>query len=324
MFLSHLSLWNLCLALLLDGLLGDPAWLWARLPHPVVLMGRAIAALDRGWNSSARSCAQNKAMGALALAILVISALVTGFLLEALFRRIPYGFFGIVLMASTLLAQRSLYEHILAVQRAFAEGGVEAARAAVARVVGRDVAGLDTPAICRAAIESCAENFSDGVVAPAFWFALFGLPGLFVCKIVNTADSMIGHKTERHEAFGWASARFDDLLNLVPARLAGLLLSLTASIVGGSIGQTLAIMTRDARLHRSPNAGWPESAAAGALGLALNGPRYYQGKIADDPFLNPQGRHVAVPEDISRALRLLLAACGLEFAVYVGLAWCAH
>jgi adenosylcobinamide-phosphate synthase len=321
-FLSHMSLWSLCLALLLDGLFSEPSAVWARLPHPVVLMGQGIAALDRCWNSSTRSAAQNKAMGALALAILVVSSLATGFLIEALFRRIPYGFFGIALVASTLLAQRSLYAHILAVRKAFAEGGIEAARTAVARVVGRDVASLDAPAICRAAIESCAENFSDGVVAPAFWFALFGLPGLLVYKIVNTADSMIGHKTERHAAFGWAAARFDDLLNLVPARLAGLLLSLTAPIVGGSMRQAAAIMIRDARLHRSPNAGWPESAAAGALGLALNGPRQYQGEIADDPFLNRQGRRIAVPEDITRALRLLLAACGLEFAVYATLAWC--
>ncbi len=321
MFLSQDCLWILTAALLLDALIGDPDVLWAHLPHPVVLMGRLIASMDRRWNSPGQSFAQRRAAGVLALAVLLCLAIALGASIEALLRCIPYGTFGIAILASTLFAQGSLYDHIFRVKQAFAEGGVEAARAAVARVVGRDTKDLDEAAVSRAAIESCADNFSDGIVAPAFWFALFGLPGLLVYKCVNTADSMIGHRTERHAAFGWASARCDDLLNLVPARLAGLLLSAVAPLAGGSARQTLSIMLRDARLHRSPNAGWPESAAAGALGLALNGPRRYQGTIADDPFLNRQGR-AAVPEDIARMLRLLVAACGLEFAVYAALALC--
>jgi adenosylcobinamide-phosphate synthase len=157
------------------------------------------------------------------------------------------------------------------------------------------------------------------VVAPAFWFALFGLPGLVAYKIVNTADSMIGHRTERFEAFGWASARCDDLLNFFPARLAGALLSLAAPFAGGGISRSISIMWRDARQHRSPNAGWPESAAAGALDLALAGPRQYAGRSVDDPYLNPEGR-AARPDDITRALRLLLAACALEILIYAALA----
>ncbi len=319
MFLSHDSLCVLVLALLLDGLIGDPDMLWAHVPHPAVLMGRLIAALDRRWNDPLKPDAQRRAAGVLALVVLVIAAVGIGLGLEYLCRRIPFGSFFIALLASSLFAQRSLYEHIAKVMSAFAQGGLEAARVAVARVVGRDPQVLDEAGVCRAAIESCAENFSDGVVAPAFWFALLGLPGLIVYKIVNTADSMIGHKTPRHAAFGWASARFDDLLNLAPARLAGLLLSFVAPVVGGDVRQSLSTMWRDAKLHRSPNAGWPESAAAGALGLALAGPRQYAGEKVDDPFLNPQGR-VAKPDDISRALHLLIAGCGFEIVLYAVLA----
>jgi adenosylcobinamide-phosphate synthase len=186
-------------------------------------------------------------------------------------------------------------------------------------VVGRDPDALDEAAICRAAIESCAENFSDGCVGPAFWFALFGLPGLFAYKIINTADSMIGHRTPRHEAFGWASARCDDLLNWVPARLGGVLICCVAVFAGSNTSHALSIMWRDARRHRSPNAGWPESAMAGALGLALAGPRSYAGQKVDEPFLNPEGR-IAGPSDITRALRVLIAACCLEILLYAALA----
>ncbi len=319
MFLSHESLWILVLALLLDALLGDPDILWAHVPHPAVLMGRLIAALDRRCNDPAKSEAHRKAAGVFALLVFVIVAIGIGLGLETLLNAIPFGSVIAALLASTLFAQRSLYDHIKKVRSAFSEGGLEAARSAVARVVGRDPQTLDEAGVCRAAIESCAENFSDGVVAPAFWFALFGLPGLITYKIVNTADSMIGHMMPRHAAFGWASARFDDLLNLIPARFAGLLLSAVAPVVGGDIGHALSIMWRDAGLHRSPNAGWPESAAAGALDLALAGPRQYAGQTVDDPFLNPPGR-VAAPDDISRALHLLVAGCGLEIVIYVALA----
>jgi adenosylcobinamide-phosphate synthase len=173
--------------------------------------------------------------------------------------------------------------------------------------------------VARAAIESCAENFSDGVVAPAFWLALLGLPGLLVYKAVNTADSMIGHRTPRHLDFGWAAARLDDILNLVPARLAGCLIALAAPVARGSVIVSLRTMRRDARKHRSPNAGWPESAMAGALGVALAGPRRYGDTIVDGPFLNADGRKAATPDDIGRALKILVAACMLEFAIYAAL-----
>lgn len=319
MFLSHESPWILVLAFLLDVVIGDPDVLWAHVPHPAALMGRLIAVLDRRCNDPARPPAQGKAAGIFALMILVTAAIGIGFALERLLDVIPFGSFIAALLASVLFAQRSLYDHIKKVRSAFSEGGLEAARSAVARVVGRDPQVLDEAGVCRAAIESCAENFSDGVVAPTFWFVLFGLPGLITYKIVNTADSMIGHKTPRHAAFGWASARFDDLLNLIPGRLAGLILSVVAPVVGGDIRHTLSIMWRDARLHRSPNAGWPESAAAGALDLALAGPRQYAGQKVDDAFLNREGR-VATPDDISRALRLLVAGCGLEILLYAALA----
>jgi len=309
----------LVLALVIDMLIGDPDAVWRRIPHPVVVMGRLIAVLERRWNDARKTEAQRRIAGLLALAVFLLAAVVIGFGITVFFRHVPFGSLFVAVLASVLLAQRSLYEHIAHVRDAFAKGGVQAARISVARVVGRDPEVLDETAICCAAIESCAENFSDGVVAPAFWFALFGLPGLVAYKIVNTADSMIGHRTERFEAFGWASARCDDLLNFFPARLAGALLSLAAPFAGGGISRSISIMWRDARQHRSPNAGWPESAAAGALDLALAGPRQYAGRSVDDPYLNPEGR-AARPDDITRALRLLLAACALEILIYAALA----
>ena len=226
---------------------------------------------------------------------------------------------GLGLIASVFIAQQSLYRHVSRVRSAFTTGGLVAARAAVAMIVGRDPESLDEGGVARAAIESCAENFSDGVVAPVFWLALLGLPGLLVYKAINTADSMIGHRTSRHRDFGWAAARLDDMLNLLPARLAGLLIVLAAPVARGSLAVSLKTMWRDARKHRSPNAGWPESAMAGALGVALAGPRRYGAAVVDDPFLNSEARKNAVPDDIGRALKILIAACILEFAIYAAL-----
>jgi adenosylcobinamide-phosphate synthase len=218
-----------------------------------------------------------------------------------------------------LIAQKSLYQHVARVRAAFAGDGLAAARDAVSLIVGRDPSSLDESGVSRAAIESCAENFSDGVVAPMFWLALFGLPGLLAYKTINTADSMIGHRSDRYRDFGWASARLDDLVNLVPARLSGLLLALAAPVTRGSIVSSLRTMRRDARRHRSPNAGWPESAMAGALRIRLAGPRRYAEGVVDDPYLNAAGRD-AVPADIRRALRMLTAACGIQFGIYAMLA----
>src|SRR6185436_6153403 len=218
------------------------------------------------------------------------------------------------------IAQRSLYQHVARVRSAFTDGGLAEARRAVSMIVGREPDQLDEAGVCRAAIESCAENFSDGVVAPVFWLALFGLPGLIAYKAINTADSMIGHRSPRYLSFGWASARLDDLVNLIPARLSGLLVAMVAPIAGGTTGTALRVMWRDAAKHRSPNAGWPESATAGALGLALAGPRRYGEQIVDDPLLNAEARKDAAPVDIGRALKLLVAACLLQAAAYSELA----
>ncbi len=243
-----------------------------------------------------------------------------GAVVEAALRHIAFGNVLIGLVASVLIAQRSLYQHVSRVRSAFADGGLAEARKAVSMIVGRDPDQLDEAGVCRAAIESCAENFSDGVVAPAFWLALLGLPGLVAYKAINTADSMIGHRTPRYEYFGWAAARLDDLVNLIPARLSGLLLAAVAPVAKRSAAVAFQTMWRDAAKHRSPNAGWPESAMAGALGVALAGPRRYGERIVDDPFLNAEARKEATPDDMSRALDLLVSACLLEAGVYAALA----
>jgi adenosylcobinamide-phosphate synthase len=307
-------------ALALDALIGDPDWVWRRFPHPVVLLGELVNLLDRGLNRESWPAEQRKIAGIAAILALVAAAAIVGLLLELVLRGVPGGNLLRALIASILIAQRSLYQHVDQVRSAFAEGGLLAAREAVSMVVGRDPERLDQAGVCRAAIESCAENFSDGVVAPALWLALLGLPGLIAYKAINTADSMIGHRSERYEAFGWAAARLDDLVNFVPARLAGLLLAIVAPVAGGLIAAALLAMRRDAPSHRSPNAGWPESATAGALGLALAGPRHYAEGIVDDPFLNAEGRAEATPEDIGRTLDLYFAACVLEGAAYAALA----
>ena len=315
------------IALALDALFGDPDWIWRRLAHPVVLIGGLIAWLDRWLNRENWSRRARKVTGILTALLLVVITGVTGYLIEISLRQTQGSYQGshfvpivaLGLVASVFLAQQSLYRHVARVRSAFATGGLTAAREAVAMIVGRDPESLDESGVARAAIESCAENFSDGVVAPVFWLALLGLPGLVIYKAINTADSMIGHRTPRHRDFGWAAARLDDLLNLVPARLAGILIALAAPVARGSIVTSLKTMRRDARKHRSPNAGWPESAMAGALGIALAGPRRYGGSVVDDSFLNAEGRKDAMPNDIGRALKILIVACALEFAAYAAL-----
>jgi len=281
----------LALALILDAIFGEPAWLWRRVPHPAVLMGRAVSWVEaRGNNGSWRH-----QKGVAALLFLIALALVISIPLSW------SGFHGVfeVLGAAVLLAQRSLSQHVNAV----AEGlkiSLPEARKRVAMIVGRDPETLDESGVARAAIESAAENWSDGVIAPAFWFLIFGLPGIAVYKTVNTADSMIGHRTERYAKFGWASARFDDVLNWIPARLSGLLICM----IGGRRA-AMKIMLRDARKHKSPNAGWPESALAASLKIALAGPRPYGGVVTDDPFLNADGRRDLHDIDVKDATAVL-------------------
>jgi adenosylcobinamide-phosphate synthase len=285
-------------------------------------MGKAIAALDRALNDDNQSGAVRRMAGVVTVLLLVGVLVLLGYALERLLEDVIGGWLISALLASVLIAQRSLYDHVAAVRDALRDGGLEAGRKAVSMIVGRDPASLDTAGVSRAAIESCAENFSDGIVAPAFWFALLGWPGLLIYKMVNTADSMIGHRTARHEQFGWAAARLDDLLNLVPARLSAVLVALAAPIVGGSIAVSASVAWRDASVHRSPNAGWPESAMAGALGIALAGPRRYAERTVDDPFLNTDGRRDANADDIGRALRVYVTACVLQAALYAALVVC--
>jgi adenosylcobinamide-phosphate synthase len=307
-------------ALAFDALIGDPDWLWRRPGHPVAWIGALIGVLDRGLNREDRSQQQRKTAGIAGTAVMVVLSAAVGVLVQTTVQQLPMGNLAVALIASIFIAQRSLYQHVARVRSAFAEGGLAGARKAVAMIVGRDPEQLDQAGICRAAIESCAENFSDGVVAPVFWLALLGLPGLIAYKTINTADSMIGHRSERHESFGWAAARLDDLVNLVPARLSALLLASVAPIAGGAVSTSLRVVRRDASKHRSPNAGWPESAMAGALGVALAGPRRYATHMVDDPFLNDEATSQVVPDDIGRALDLYAAACVIEAAGYAALA----
>lgn len=285
------------LAMILDAALGEPKALWDRVPHPAVLMGRAVAWLDNRLNNDTRLA------GVMAVAVLIIGAVVLGALIEAL----P-GWWAQALLGAALLAQRSLVDHVRAVANALRLSDHDG-RMAVSMIVGRDTAQMDRPAITRAAIESAAENFSDGVIAPLFWFVLAGAPGLIAYKVINTADSMIGYRTPRHENFGWAAARLDDLVNWVPARLTAALIWLVAP-TRAKWSQIRA----DAALHRSPNAGWPEAAIAPALDVALSGPRSYEGEMREFPWVHDAGRKQAGPADIDRAITLLWRAWGVAFA----------
>ena len=276
----------MAVAMAVDALVGWPAPVFARIGHPVTWLGALIAALDARWNRTTDSPALRRAAGVAAALTVIALAGGVGWVLQA---ACPQGWAGtlvIGILAWPLVALRSLHDHVAAVATPLQAGDLDAARAAVSQIVGRDPALLDEAGIARAAVESLAENTSDGVVAPLFWGALFGLPGIIGYKAINTLDSMIGHRTERHEAFGWASARIDDLVNLVPARLTGLLFALLAP----RRSEAIACMFRDARRHRSINAGWPEAAMAGALGVRLSGPRIYHGHMSDEPWLNGAAR----------------------------------
>ncbi|MTH96322.1 adenosylcobinamide-phosphate synthase CbiB [Roseibium sp. RKSG952] len=312
MLLYENTLWLLLAAIALDAVVGDPAWLWRRFPHPVVLFGKVISALDRQLNRPEFGPGKRRMAGVLTLIVLVSGSLASGAVLQAAANRLPFGEILTIVIAAVFIAQNSLYTHVAAVRDGLTESGLEGGRQAVAMIVGRDPKQLDEAGVSRAAIESCAENFSDGVVAPVFWFAVLGLPGLIAYKAINTADSMIGHKNEKHADFGWASARFDDLVNLPASRLAALFVALAAPRANGSPLLAFTTVRKDAGQHRSPNAGWPEAAMAGALGLALAGPRVYPGYTVNDPYMNGTGRKAANAADISRSLKVLAGACVVE------------
>jgi adenosylcobinamide-phosphate synthase len=302
-------------ALVLEALIGYPPALFKRIGHPVTWIGALISATEARFNSEQSSPSVRRALGAASLVTwLVIVGVVSGALAWAC-RGSWIGFAIAALLAASLPAQRSLYEHVKAVVDALENSGLTAGREAVGKIVGRRTSALDEAGVARAAIESLAENFSDGIVAPAFWLAALGLPGGALYKTINTADSMIGHRTPRHEAFGWASARLDDLVNLPASRLAALWLIL-AALLGGLAPARAALRSvfRDASRHRSPNAGWPEAAMAGALGLQLAGPRVYGETLVEDAFMG-DGRREAKAADIRRALALYRRAVAIQFVV---------
>jgi adenosylcobinamide-phosphate synthase len=301
-------------AAILDVTVGYPQPVYRAIGHPVTWMGALLAALERRLNRPALGFSVRRASGVLALVLYlgvvgVCAALVSSFAPSG-----AVGFAALAILASVLPAQQSLDRHVRAVAEGLEQGGLAAGRAAVAKIVGRNPATLDEAGVARAALESLAENFSDGVVAPLFWIALGGLTGGALYKAVNTADSMIGHKTERFFAFGWAAARLDDLVNLPASRIAALWLIAAAALSpDASAREAWGTVVRDARRHRSPNAGWPEAAMAGALGVRLAGPRVYGETHVDDPFMG-DGRAKATAADIRRGLALYRRAAAIEIA----------
>lgn len=299
-------------ALVLDRIVGDPPALWARLPHPVVLFGQGIALFDHRLNRDTLSPATRRHNGVVAILLLLALSVAVGVVLAGLFRALGIvGFALELLVVAVFLAQKSLGDHVAAVALGLRTDGLEGGRRAVSLIVGRDSQALDEPGVCRAAIESLAENFADGVVAPALWYALAGLPGIFAYKMLNTADSMIGHKSDTYRDFGWASARLDDLANWPAARLSSLLIAAAAWLRQGAPAarRSLSVTLRDSGLHRSPNSGWPEAAMAGALDIQLTGPRIYGGERVSEPMINGSGRPVATPRDIEAGVELFYMSC---------------
>lgn len=291
----------LLLAMLLDAVMGEPRWLWSRIPHPAVLMGRAVTALDRHLNSGRWGITA----GAFALTLLIGGAGLIGWGLSSLGDTIQ------IIVAAVLLAQRSLVQHVAAVAAGL-RVSLGDGRRAVAMIVSRDTSRMDTSATARAAIESAAENLSDGVIAPAFWFLIGGLPALLIYKAVNTADSMIAYRTPEYERFGKAAAYMDDALNFFPARLTCIFLALPSGVL-----PQIRSIARDARQHRSPNAGWPEAAMSRAIGVALAGPRAYDGKMQQFPWVGGAGARTIGPADIDAAIRKLWQAWGILLGLVI-------
>ena len=284
------------LALILDAFLGEPVWIWSKIPHPTVLMGRIIKWCELKYNNGIN----RKNKGILFIASMVIFLGIFGYLIE----KLPFSAIWKILIVAILLSHKSLTEHVTAVSLGL-QKNLSQGRTAVAMIVGRDTANLAETDIARSAIESAAENFSDGIIAPLFWFLIGGLPGILIYKFVNSSDSMIGYKNIQYNQFGWAAARLDDLLNWIPARLSGLLICIVHQN-----NSALNIMWRDAKLHRSPNAGWPESAMAGVLDVSISGPRSYEGVIKNYPFVNVDGKKKLTAVDIDNAVDVLWRSWG--------------
>lgn len=300
-------------AIALDLALGWPAGLFTRIGHPVTWLGRLISALEVRLNRGAN----RRLRGVMTALIVIAAAALPAAIVQTL---LPPGWPAILiggLLAWPFVALRSMHDHVAAVARPLIAGDLAAARQAVSMIVGRDPSRLDEAGVARAALESLAENSSDGIIAPLFWGAVAGLPGIAAYKAINTLDSMIGHRNDRYEQFGWASARIDDLVNLIPARITGVLFGLAA---GRGAARALDAMDRDARAHRSPNAGWPEAALAGALNIRLSGPRIYGDRIADEPWLNADAAD-PVPQDLARGLALYARAMTIAAALIALTAW---
>ncbi len=319
--MSHLLI--LLAAIGLDRIVGDPPWLWQRVPHPVVIFGKGIDLFEKRLNTGAFTPEGRRLNGVFTIIALLALSILFGMLLSMIFHHL--GFLGMILeiiVVAVFLAQKSLGDHVQAVADGLLRNGLEGGRQAVAMIVGRDPQTLNESGVSRAAIESLSENFADGVVAPVFWYLIAGLPGILAYKMLNTADSMIGHKNERFLQFGWASARLDDLANWPAARLSAGFIAVAALLrLGTGAGRrSLSAALRDSGLHRSPNSGWPEAAMAGALDLQLAGPRVYGGIRVSEPMMHAAGRADAGPQDILSGIRVFYTACSV-MAAFVVLVW---
>lgn len=310
----------ICAAMLLDALIGDPPWLYRYLPHPVAVLGRLIALLDGKLNRPNRSRINRTVRGALVMLVVTGLATAVGWGLHQGLVQMPHGWLVEALVVSVLLAGRGLFDHVRQVARALDRDGLAEGRRMLSRIVSRKTDNLDRHGVARASIETLSENYSDALVAPVFWYLLLGLPGICACKAINTLDSMVGYRTEHHEAFGFASARADDAMNYLPARLSGLLVVLAAALTPGA--RPLAafrIMIKFARRHKSPNAGWPEAAFAGALNIAIGGPRRYPDGSEVGIWIG-EGRARLHTRDIRRAQFLYSVAAVLLWLAAAGLA----
>lgn len=319
--MSHLLI--LLAAIGLDRIVGDPPSLWQRVPHPVVIFGKGIDLFEKRLNTGAFTPEGRRLNGVFTIVALLALTILVGMLLSMIFHHL--GFLGLILeiiVVAVFLAQKSLGDHVQAVADGLLRNGLEGGRQAVAMIVGRDPKTLNEAGVSRAAIESLSENFADGVVAPVFWYLIAGLPGILAYKMLNTADSMIGHKNERFLQFGWASARLDDLANWPAARLSAGFIAVAALLrLGAGAGRrSLSAALRDSGLHRSPNSGWPEAAMAGALDLQLAGPRVYGGIRVSEPMMHAAGRADAGPQDILSGIRVFYKACSV-MAAFVVLVW---